>query len=47
MSSEEKRLLNDVQDVVRYKHYSIYTKRAYRDWIKRYVQYHRVKPGRF
>ena len=41
MSSEnDKRLLDQVRDVMRLKHYSIHTERAYCDWIKRYALYH-------
>ncbi|MBN4054722.1 phage integrase N-terminal SAM-like domain-containing protein [Nitrospira defluvii] len=38
-----KRLLNEVREVMRLKHYSIHAGRAYCDWIKRYVQYHKMK----
>lgn len=37
-----KRLLNEVKDIMRLKHYSIHTERSYCDWIKRYIQYHRM-----
>ena len=41
MSSEnDNRLLDQVRDVMRLKHYSIHTERAYCDWIKRYVLFH-------
>ena len=33
-------LLDQVQDVCRYKHYSIRTEQAYVDWIKRYIHFH-------
>ena len=39
---KEKRLLDEVRDVMRLKHYSIHTERSYCDWIKRYVQYYRM-----
>lgn len=39
---KEKRLLAEVRDVMRLKHYSIHTERSYSDWIKRFVQYHRM-----
>jgi integron integrase len=39
-SKKEKRLLDEVRDFMRLKHYSIHTERTYCDWIKRYVQYH-------
>ncbi len=43
MSSEKsKNLLDQVRDVMRVKHYSIHTERTYCDWIKRFVQYHKM-----
>lgn len=41
-SKMEKRLLDEVRDFMRLKHYSIHTERTYCDWIKRYVQYHSI-----
>ncbi len=41
-SSKEKRLLDQVREIMRLHHYSIHTERTYTDWIKRYVQYHRM-----
>lgn len=35
----KKRLLEQVSDVIRLKHYSIRTEKAYLDWIKRYVKF--------
>ena len=35
-----KKLLDEVRDVMRLKHYSIHTERSYCDWIKRYVRFH-------
>jgi len=34
------KLLNQVRDVIRRKHYSIRTEQAYIDWIKRFIIYH-------
>ena len=34
------RLLDQVRNVIRYKHYSIRTERSYSDWIKRYIYFH-------
>ncbi len=43
MSSEKsKDLLDQVRDVMRVKHYSIHTERIYYNWIKRFVQYHKM-----
>lgn len=34
------RLLDQVRDKLRVKHYSIRTEHAYLDWIKRYIFFH-------
>jgi site-specific recombinase XerD len=34
------KLLNQVRNVIRTKHYSIRTEQSYTDWIKRYIFYH-------
>ena len=39
---KEKRLLEEVRDFMRLKHYSIHTERSYCDWIKRYVSFHQM-----
>jgi len=46
------KLLEQVREVMRLKHYSLRTERAYSDWIRRYVKFHGMKcredmqPGR-
>jgi len=37
------KLLDQVREVMRLKHYSIRTERTYCDWVRRYVQFHRMK----
>jgi len=37
---DKPKLLDQVRDVVRRKHYSIRTEQAYIDWIKRFILYH-------
>ena len=37
------KLMQQVQEVLRLKHYSIRTERCYCDWIKRYIHFHRMK----
>ena len=37
------KLLDQVRQVMRLRHYSIHTERAYLDWIKRYGHFHRMK----
>src|SRR2546422_9998947 len=34
------KLLDQVSEVMRFKHYSIRTETSYRDWIKRYIFFH-------
>jgi len=45
MESQEPapKLLDQVRNVLRLHHYSIHTERSYVDWIKRYVQFHRMR----
>lgn len=38
--SKPKKLLEQVRDVMRLKHYSIRTERCYSDWIKRFIRFH-------
>ncbi len=37
------KLLDQVREVLRLKHYSIHTERSYCDWARRYVQFHGMK----
>ena len=37
------RLLDEMRDLMRRRHYSIHTERAYRDWVKRYVRFHNMQ----
>ena len=37
------RLLDQISEVMRLKHYSIRTERTYADWVRRYVHFHRMK----
>jgi len=38
--TDKPKLLDQVRDVIRRKHYSIRTEQAYIDWIKRFIIYH-------
>lgn len=40
MESKPKKLLDQVRDAIRLKHYSIRTENAYVDWIRRYILFH-------
>lgn len=37
------KLLDQVREVMRLKHYSLSTERSYCDWIRRYVRFHQMK----
>jgi len=41
-SQKNKRLLDEVRDIIRLKHYSIHTERSYCDWLKRFVKFHNM-----
>jgi hypothetical protein len=40
MKPRPKKLLDQVRDAIRLKHYSIRTEEAYVNWIKRYILFH-------
>jgi hypothetical protein len=37
---KDRKILDQVRDVMRLHHYSIHTERTYCDWITRYIRYH-------
>jgi hypothetical protein len=37
------KLLEQVRQIMRLKHYSLRTERCYGDWIKRYIRFHRMQ----
>lgn len=41
-----KRLLDQVRDVMRLKHYSLRTERSYCEWIERFIRFHRMRHPR-
>jgi len=41
------KLLDQLSEVMRFKHYSIRTETSYRDWIKRFVLFHGKPPFSF
>ncbi len=43
---QPKKLLDQVRDVMRLKHYSIRTEESYVDWIKRYILFHKKRHPR-
>ena len=42
-NSNTPRLLNQVRDKIRLKHYSIRTEQAYTEWVKRFVLFHKKR----
>ena len=40
---QEKKLLDQVSDAIRVKHYSYRTEQTYKDWIKRYILFHQKR----
>ena len=43
---KEKRLLAQMRDVLRLKHYSLRTERTYCDWVERFIRFHRLRHPR-
>jgi Phage integrase, N-terminal SAM-like domain len=39
----KKKLLDQVRDVMRLKHYSLRTERTYCEWIERFIRFHRMR----
>jgi integron integrase len=39
----KKKLLEQIRDVMRLKHYSLRTERTYCDWIERFIRFHRMR----
>jgi len=43
MSTIDRKLLDEVRDVMRLRHYSIHTERSYCAWIRKFVHFHNMK----
>ncbi|MDD3082977.1 MAG: integron integrase [Desulfobacterales bacterium] len=43
MSTTDRKLLDEVRDVMRLRHYSIHTERSYCAWIRKFVHFHNMK----
>ena len=44
MSSKKgKKILDEMSDIMRRRHYSIHTEKTYCDWVKRYIFFHKMK----
>lgn len=46
MDKPPKKLLEQVRDVIRLKHYSYKTEKSYINWIKRYILFHKKRHPR-
>ena len=46
MEQRPKKLLEQVSDVIRLKHYSYKMEKSYINWIKRYILFHNKPPPR-
>lgn len=46
VSGKEKKLLDQMRDVMRVKHYSLRTERFYCDWVERFIRFHRMRHPR-
>ncbi len=46
MEKPTKKLLEQVSDVIRLKHYSYKTEKSYVNWIKRYILFHKKRHPR-
>ncbi|MEZ4527174.1 MAG: integron integrase [Desulfobacterales bacterium] len=42
-STKNRRIMDEVREKMRLHHYSIHTERSYCDWIKRFIQFHKMK----
>jgi hypothetical protein len=40
---KKKKILEEIREVMRRKHYSIHTERTYCDWIRRFILFHKMK----
>jgi integron integrase len=45
-SGKEKKLLDQMRDVMRLKHYSLRTERTYCDWVERFIRFHKLRHPR-
>ena len=42
-TQKDRKILDEVRDVMRLHHYSIHTERTYSAWIKKYIIFHGMK----
>jgi site-specific recombinase XerD len=43
MAASQKKLLDQLREVLRKKHYSLRTEQSYIDWITRYIRFHQLR----
>ena len=43
VAGKQKKLLEQIRDLMRLKHYSLRTERCYCDWIERFIRFHRMR----
>ena len=41
--NKNRKIMDEVRDVIRLRHYSIHTERAYCDWIQKFIHFHNMK----
>ena len=46
-SMQEKKLLDQIRDIIRAKNYSIRTEQAYIEWAKRYILFHKKRHPKY
>ncbi|MEO6783010.1 MAG: phage integrase N-terminal SAM-like domain-containing protein, partial [Bradyrhizobium sp.] len=44
--ASQKKLLDQMRDVMRLKHYSLRTERTYCDWLERFIRFHGLRHPR-
>jgi len=42
-TKNDRKLLDEVREIMRLRHYSIHTERTYCDWIKKYIRFHGMR----
>ncbi len=42
-SAKNRKIMDEVREVMQLHHYSIHTERSYCDWIKRFIRFHKMK----
>ena len=40
---KHRKIIDEIYEVMIIRHYSIHTERSYYDWVKRFIQFHKMK----